>query len=26
VLERLKDKRDDPTNPLGKLARDQLVD
>jgi len=26
VMERLKDKRDDPTNPLGKLARDQLVD
>ncbi len=26
VIERLKDKRDDPTNPLGKLARDQLVD
>jgi hypothetical protein len=26
VMERLKDKRDDPTNPLGQLARDQLVD
>jgi phosphopantetheine adenylyltransferase len=26
VMERLKDKRDDPSNPLGRLARDQLVD
>ncbi|MHC4220526.1 MAG: pantetheine-phosphate adenylyltransferase [Planctomycetota bacterium] len=26
VMERLKQKRDDPSNPLGRLARDQLVD
>ena len=26
VIERLKRKREDPTNPLGRLARDQLVD
>ena len=26
VMERLKEKRDDPSNPLGRLARDQLVD
>ncbi len=26
VIERLKVKRDDPSNPLGRLARDQLVE
>ena len=26
VMERLKQKRDDPSNPLGRLARDQLVE
>ncbi len=26
VIKRLKEKRDDPTNPLGRLARDQLVE
>ncbi len=26
VIERLKEKRDDPSNPLGRLARDQLVE
>ena len=26
VVERLKQKRDDPSNPLGRLARDQLVE
>jgi len=26
VVERLKQKRDDPSNPLGKLAKDQLVE
>jgi pantetheine-phosphate adenylyltransferase len=26
VIKKLKEKRDDPTNPLGRLARDQLVE
>ncbi len=26
VIERLREKRDDPSNPLGRLARDQLVE
>ncbi len=26
VIEKLKEKRDDPSNPLGRLARDQLVE
>lgn len=26
VIERLKEKRDDPSNPLGRLARDQLIE
>jgi hypothetical protein len=26
IIERLKEKRDDPSNPLGRLAQDQLVE